>query len=276
MPLATSPRGVLVPGDIAAGPRVSIPGRCSHGADRGSILAGRCTGGTGGRRVPRRGFATCDRKDSNHHASKTMTGLALLALAVSAAGWPARRGPRSLHPEGPRHPRRAFSTGYAVNDSGQVAGSSSTAGGADHAFLSGPGGGALQDLGTLGGSFSLGYAVNDSGQVAGESPPRAARDPRVPVGPRRPPGPRHPPRQDLQPGQCVNASGQVAGSSFIAGDVDHAFLSAPGGGPLKDLGTLGGPHSFGYAVNDSGQVAGESSTTAAGATRSCRAPGAGL
>jgi probable HAF family extracellular repeat protein len=43
--------------------------------------------------------------------------------------------------------------------------------GARHAFLSGPGGGALQDLGTLGGttSQSQGYAVNDSGQVVGIS-----------------------------------------------------------------------------------------------------------
>jgi probable HAF family extracellular repeat protein len=38
-----------------------------------------------------------------------------------------------------------------------------------HAFLSGPGGGALQDLGTLGGTISYGNGVNASGQVAGWS-----------------------------------------------------------------------------------------------------------
>jgi probable HAF family extracellular repeat protein len=38
----------------------------------------------------------------------------------------------------------------------------------------------------------------------------------------------------------------------------HAFLSGPGEGPLKDLGTLGGTNSYGYGVNDSGQVTGTS------------------
>jgi probable HAF family extracellular repeat protein len=38
----------------------------------------------------------------------------------------------------------------------------------------------------------------------------------------------------------------------------HAFISAPDGGTLRDLGTLGGTSSSGRAVNASGQVAGES------------------
>jgi probable HAF family extracellular repeat protein len=42
-------------------------------------------------------------------------------------------------------------------------------------------------------------------------------------------------------GQVVNASGQVAGFSGPQGQItQHAFLSGPGGGPLQDLGTLGG------------------------------------
>jgi probable HAF family extracellular repeat protein len=39
---------------------------------------------------------------------------------------------------------------------------------------------------------------------------------------------------------------------------EHAFLSGPGGGPLQDLGTLGGTSSSATAVNDSGQVVGYS------------------
>ncbi len=45
-----------------------------------------------------------------------------------------------------------------VNDSGQVAGDSLTAGGVAHAFLSGVNGGALTDLGTLGGTEAMAMA----------------------------------------------------------------------------------------------------------------------
>ena len=58
--------------------------------------------------------------------------------------------------------------GDGVNDSGQVTGSFNT-GVATHAFLSASNGGALQDLGTLGGTYSEGFGVNDSGQVTGFS-----------------------------------------------------------------------------------------------------------
>jgi probable HAF family extracellular repeat protein len=46
---------------------------------------------------------------------------------------------------------------------------SDTANGGFHAFLSAPNGGALKDLGTLGGTISHGLAVNTSGQVVGYS-----------------------------------------------------------------------------------------------------------
>ena len=69
-----------------------------------------------------------------------------------------------------------FSNGRAVNASGQVTGRADSGVGKigsnhyDHAFLSGPNGGALQDLGTLpGDSTSEGFSVNASGQVVGYS-----------------------------------------------------------------------------------------------------------
>jgi len=65
-------------------------------------------------------------------------------------------------------------------------------------------------------------------------------------------------------GLAINASGQVAGTSYLAGNayVD-AFLytGAPNtGGQMADLGRLGGTYSHGYAINGAGQVAGGSQT----------------
>jgi probable HAF family extracellular repeat protein len=60
------------------------------------------------------------------------------------------------------------STADAINERGQVAGWSDTAGGNHHAFLYGDG--IMQDLGTLtGGSDSYATALNDLGQVVGYS-----------------------------------------------------------------------------------------------------------
>jgi probable HAF family extracellular repeat protein len=69
-------------------------------------------------------------------------------------------------------PSNATSQGNAVNDNGQVVGTSSTKSGPSHAFSWTQAGG-MVDLGTLGGSPSNGvsesYAVNQSGQVVGIS-----------------------------------------------------------------------------------------------------------
>src|SRR5205814_3456910 len=60
-------------------------------------------------------------------------------------------------------------------------------------------------------------------------------------------------------GHAINASGQVVGTSSTAGDqTNHAFSWTEAGG-MVDLGTLGG-YSAASAVNDNGQVVGESAT----------------
>jgi probable HAF family extracellular repeat protein len=59
------------------------------------------------------------------------------------------------------------SSAAAINDLGQVVGSSDVAGGTEHAFLWRAG--ALQDLGTLPGSNSGTSGISTCGQVAGQS-----------------------------------------------------------------------------------------------------------
>ncbi|WP_221054536.1 VPLPA-CTERM sorting domain-containing protein [Methylomonas koyamae] len=92
-------------------------------------------------------------------------------------------------------------------------GYSATAGNAAyHALLYSNG--AMQDLGTLGGSYT------------------------------RPAG--------------INASGQVVGYAYTAGDATHAFLYS--NGAMQDLGTLGGTYSAASGINASGQVVGNAYT----------------
>lgn len=161
----------------------------------------------------------------------------------------------------------ATSSGLAVNAAGQVAGASDPENDEpSRAFVTGVDGTSLmQDLGTLGGSTSSGQAINAHGQVAGSSTlsggsffPHAFLSTTTGGG-----------LLDLGtlggPGSIaygVNGAGQVAGESQNSSGLTRAFLSEPGGGPLRDLGALpGGQNSRGRAVNASGQATGYADTT---------------
>ena len=64
----------------------------------------------------------------------------------------------------------SYSTGFSINSSGQVTGSSNTTGDSSyHAFLISPPYTAMTDLGTLGGTYAFSLGINSSGQVVGYS-----------------------------------------------------------------------------------------------------------
>jgi probable HAF family extracellular repeat protein len=147
---------------------------------------------------------------------------------------------------------------YDINNAGQVAGAYRT--GSRHAILWTPS--TITDLGTLasGAGFSVATAVNDSGQAVGESQtlPSGALHPFLYSGGKM---------TDLgvfasnAPGEAldINHSGDVVGWCQNTDGYYRAFLSV-GGGPLQDLGTLGGNQALAKAINSSGIIVGLAET----------------
>ena len=159
------------------------------------------------------------------------------------------------------------SSAVRINNAGQIVGLSTTGPGQElgdpgtHAFLWEDG--TMTDLGTLGGDFSRANGINDSGQVVG--------------GAETADGAIHP---FLWENGTMTDLGLVSGfngarairnteSGFICGFTQdpngatvpeggerHGFLYRDGA--FTDLGTLGGPNSYGFGVNSAGQVVGRS------------------
>lgn len=145
----------------------------------------------------------------------------------------------------------------------------------EHAFRSQ--GGALEDLGTLpGGTTSCGQGINNRGTVAGFSA-TAETDPLT--GYREIHAARWQDGEILDLGTLggnesaanfINNRGQITGYAlnaipddftgqfFIGATQVHAFLWQHG--TMRDLGTLGGPDSAGYYINQRGEIAGGSFT----------------
>jgi probable HAF family extracellular repeat protein len=147
------------------------------------------------------------------------------------------------------------STGYGINNAGQVAGSSYTSSGDIHAFLYSAG--VMHDLGLAPWNWnedSYATAINASGQVAGAAGGRAflysdgvMHDLGVLGGYSGFYSP-------TSSGAAINDAGEVVGYSQTDSGVIHAFLYS--GGVMHDLGSPGGLESYALGVNNAGQVVG--------------------
>jgi probable HAF family extracellular repeat protein len=155
-----------------------------------------------------------------------------------------------------------YTIGRGINDAGQVVGVSGS-----HAFITGPNGVGMTDLGTLGGRYSDAYAVNDLGQVTGQS------DTNRGVGRAFITGPQGEGMVEVgSPGDSsqysiatgINNAGQAAGSFYTIGPWGPAFITGPNGMGITYLHapSISLPSISLNGINDVGAVVGRSGHTA--------------
>jgi probable HAF family extracellular repeat protein len=149
------------------------------------------------------------------------------------------------------------STATAINDFGQVVGSSYDASyTSSSAFLYSNS--SMQNLGTLGRTYSLATGINDSGQISGwlhanTSDTNHAMS--YSNGVMQDLGALSYSPNDLSYGYGINAAGQIAGQTSTSSSLMHAAIFSNGG--IQDLGTVGlDSNSSANAINTSGQVTG--------------------
>jgi probable HAF family extracellular repeat protein len=148
------------------------------------------------------------------------------------------------------------SRAFALNDAAVIVGYSPTAAFGRHA-VRWTAGGAISDLGTLGGSNSEAVDINNSGQIIGMSqiagnaamhavlwsPGGGMQDLNTLIG------------APITAVVEINDAGQIVGTYTAPNGQSHAFLYTTGSG-LRDLGTLGGTSSAPTGLNGNGDVVG--------------------
>jgi len=161
-----------------------------------------------------------------HRSNKTrLLHFAVAFVGAGVLGSFANAAPGDIYNLGTLGSGYTSSAGQAINASAQVAGYSTTASNVSRAvrYSGTPGsGGAMADLGTLGGNTSEGHAINDAGQVAGYS----------------------------------QLTGSAARHAF------RYTGTPGSGGAMVDLGTLGGAESYAFGINDAGFVVGHAQRSA--------------
>jgi probable HAF family extracellular repeat protein len=152
-----------------------------------------------------------------------------------------------------------ISYAFGVNIHGDVAGSSTTPSGAEHAFLYHNG--VMSDLGVLnaGDTFSRAYGINDPGVVVGQSNGATSSPFYYSAGQLHFVGSLG---GNYGFASKINAAGQIVGISADQNGVTHAFRYTSG--TMTNLGSLSAAHDYSIAggINSSGDVTGYSTTSA--------------
>ncbi|GJQ50879.1 MAG: hypothetical protein HKUEN01_32650 [Candidatus Kuenenia stuttgartiensis] len=143
----------------------------------------------------------------------------------------------------------------AINNHGQITGNSDLADRSYHAFITGPNGRGMTDLGTFAeGNLSWGTDINASGQVVGYSGGRNG-SPYAFIADAN--GMRSISRWSFSYANAINDAGQVAGhTTNVSSTGSDAFITGPNGENPMPPGGLRSDGDVATGINSSGQVVG--------------------